>query len=42
MEDKSAYLSGSFGRGGGTTFLEIDKVADVFNKDFKLPNTMRP
>ena len=42
MEDKIAYLSGSFGRGGGTTFLEIDKVADVFNKDFKLPNTMRP
>lgn len=25
MEDKIAYLSGSFGRGGGTTFLEINK-----------------
>ncbi len=42
MDDKIAYLSGSFGRGGGTTFLEIDKVSDVFTKDFTLPNTMRP
>ena len=31
-EDKVAYLSGSLGEGGGTTFLEINKVSDVFNK----------
>ncbi len=42
MDDKIAYLSGSFGRGGGTTFLEIDKVSDVFTKDYTLPNMMRP
>ena len=42
MNDKIAYLSGSFGRGGGTTFLEIDKVADVFTKDYTLPNMIRP
>lgn len=42
MEDKIAYLSGSFGRGGGTTFLEIDKVADIFTKDYTLPNMIRP
>lgn len=40
MDDKVAYLSGSFGEGGGTTFLEINNVAEVFNKAFKfhLPN----
>lgn len=27
--DKVAYLSGSLGEGGGTTFLEINKVSDV-------------
>ena len=42
MDDKIAYLSGSFGRGGGTTFLEIDKVSDIFTKDYTLPNMMRP
>ena len=31
-EDKVAYLSGSLGEGGGTTFLEINKVSDVFSK----------
>lgn len=31
-DDKVAYLSGSLGEGGGTTFLEINKVSDVFNK----------
>lgn len=43
MEDKIAYLSGSFGKGGGTTFLEINKVSDVFNRtcEFHLPNTYR-
>ncbi len=34
-EDKIAYLSGSFGEGGGTTFLEINKVGDVFNQNYK-------
>ncbi|MDO4161261.1 MAG: pyruvate kinase [Prevotellaceae bacterium] len=43
MEDKIAYLSGSFGEGGGTTFLEINKVKDVFDRvcQFHLPNTYR-
>lgn len=30
-EDKIAYLSGSFGVGGGTSFMEISKVSDIFN-----------
>ncbi len=30
LEDKIAYLSGTFGDGGGATFLEINKVGDVF------------
>lgn len=34
-EDKIAYLSGSFGEGGGTTFLEINKVNKVFGKEYK-------
>ncbi len=40
MDDKIAYLSGSFGKGGGTTFIEINKVQDVFNRTctFHLPN----
>ncbi len=40
LEDKIAYLSGSFGEGGGTTFLEINKVSQVFDKsyEFHLPN----
>jgi pyruvate kinase len=33
--DMIAYLSGSFGEGGGTTFLEINRVRDVFNKSYK-------
>lgn len=33
--DMIAYLSGSFGEGGGTTFLEINKVSDVFDKSYK-------
>lgn len=38
--DMIAYLSGSFGEGGGTTFLEINRVSDVFNKSysFHLPD----
>ncbi|MBM6993464.1 MAG: pyruvate kinase [Prevotella sp.] len=40
LEDKIAYLSGSFGEGGGTTFVEINKVGSVFDKEyqFHLPN----
>lgn len=38
-DDRIAYLSGAFGKGGGTTFLEINRVNDVFeNKySFHLP-----
>lgn len=35
LDDKIAYLSGSFGEGGGTTFLEINKVKEVFDKNYK-------
>lgn len=31
-EDMVAYLSGSFGEGGGTTFLEINKVETILQK----------
>ena len=43
MEDKVAYLSGSFGKNGATTFLEVNKVSEVFNRfnEFHLPNTIR-
>lgn len=39
-EDMIAYLSGSFGEGGGTTFLEINKVKTVLvrAKDYLLPS----
>ncbi len=39
LEDRIAYLSGSFGEGGGTTFLEINRVEDIFNNsyNFHLP-----
>ncbi len=39
-EDKIAYLSGSFGEGGGTTLLEINNVEQIFNKsyEFHLPH----
>ncbi len=33
--DKIAYLSGSFGEGGGTTFLEINEVNKVFEQQYK-------
>ena len=41
LDDKIAYLSGSFGEGGGTTFVEINKVKDVFDKSyqFHLPDS---
>ena len=42
LDEKIAYLSGRFGLGnsGGTTFLEINKVRQVFDKsyEFHLPN----
>ena len=34
-EDKIAYLSGSFGEGGGTTFLEINKVGEAFERHYQ-------
>lgn len=34
-EDKIAYLSGSLGEGGGTTFLEINKVQQVFDLSYR-------
>lgn len=39
MNDKIAYLSGSLGEGGGTTYLDINTVKDVFEKKhiFNLP-----
>ena len=39
-EDKIAYLSGSFDKGEGATFLEINKVEEAFGKHyhFHLPN----
>ena len=40
LEDKIAYLSGNIGEGGGTKFLEINAVKDVFEQNYKfhLPN----
>ena len=42
-ENKIAYLSGSFGEGGGTTFLEINKVKEVFDRSyqFHLPGSSK-
>ena len=39
-DDMVAYLSGSFGEGGGTTFLEINKVGTVIAnaKNYLLPS----
>lgn len=34
-DDKVAYLSGSLGEGGGTTFFEINKVKDIYDKQYK-------
>lgn len=43
-DDNIAYLSGSFGEGGGTNFLEINRVRDIFDNSssFKLPRHTRP
>lgn len=37
--DKIAHLSGAFGEGGGTTFLEVERVADIMERidDFHMP-----
>ena len=35
LDDQIAYLSGSFGEGGGTTFLEINKVREVFDRSYR-------
>ena len=39
LDDKIAYLSGTFGVNGGTTFLEINHVRQVFDRsyEFHLP-----
>lgn len=43
-EDTIAYLGGGFGEGKGTTFLEINKVADVIENydSYDLPNLEKP
>ena len=40
-DDLVAYLGGSYGEGGGTTFIEINRVKDVMSeyKTYTLPNT---
>lgn len=42
LDDSIAYLSGSFGEGGGTTFVEINKVRKVFDNSyqFNLPSNV--
>ena len=35
LDDQIAYLSGSFGGGGGTTFLEINRVREVFERSYR-------
>ena len=35
LDDRLAYLSGSFGKGGGTTFLEINTARQVFDNEYK-------
>ena len=34
-DDNVAYLSGSLGEQSSTTFLEINKVAEVFDKNYQ-------
>jgi pyruvate kinase len=40
LDDKIAYMSGNIGAGGGTKFLEINTVREVFDQSFQfhLPN----
>ena len=35
LNDKIAYLSGSFGDGGGTSFLEINKVSTIYDSKYR-------
>ena len=35
LDDRLACLSGSFGKGGGTTFLEINTAREVFDNEYK-------
>ena len=35
LDDRLAYLSGSFGKGGGTSFLEINAAREVFDNEYK-------
>ena len=35
LDDRLAYLSGSFGKGVGTTFLEINTAREVFDNEYK-------
>ena len=35
LDDRLAYLSGSFGKGGGTTFLELNTAREVFDNEYK-------
>ena len=35
LDDKIAYLSGILGKGGGTSFLEINKVRSVYDEYFR-------
>lgn len=35
INDKIAYLSGSFGKGGGTTLLEINDVKQLFDESYE-------
>ena len=39
-EDSVCYLSGSYGMGLGTTFLEVNKVSNIFKsrEKYLLPN----
>ncbi len=34
-DDNIAYLSGTLGEGGGPTFVEINRVGDVFDSSYK-------
>lgn len=35
LDDKIAYLSGNVGAGGGTKFLEVNTVKEVFDKNYQ-------
>lgn len=40
LEDKIAYLAGYITNGGGTNFLEINTLKQVFDPNYKFHNTM--